>query len=154
MIDNIRRQLVDNVRIAVSQIQEQTDILRVAVELIDAFSDDFNWTGVYLLDGEVLRIGPFVGPDTPHKVIALNSGICGAAASQKQTILVDDVHSDSRFLACSIHTRSEIVVPLLDGEIVLGEIDIDSNKPGNFTSDDRAMLEQIAQIIVERLKQI
>lgn len=154
MIDNVRSQLIDNIRIAVSQKQDRTEILRAAVELIDAFSDDFNWTGAYLLDGDVLRVGPFVGPDTPHKVIKLNSGLCGAAATQKQTILVDDVKSDSRFLACSVNTRSEIVVPLLDQENVLGEIDIDSNKPGNFTADDRVMLEQIAQVIVDRFKQL
>ena len=82
------------------------------------------------------------------------SGICGAAASQKKTVIVDDVLSDSRFLACSIHTRSEIVVPLMDGDECIGEIDIDSNRPNNFTPEDRQMLEQVAVIIVERLRQL
>jgi L-methionine (R)-S-oxide reductase len=154
MIDDSRRQLVDNVRIAIAQQNSSEAVLRVAVELIDAFSEDFNWTGVYMLDGDILRVGPYVGPETPHKEIKLNSGICGAAVSQKETILVNDVTSDPRFLACSPYTRSEIVVPLKDGEAVIGEIDIDSNRTSNFTSADREMLELIAESVVERLRQL
>lgn len=154
MIANSRLQLIDNVRIAIAPLTSREDILKTSVELIDAFSEDFNWTGVYLLHGDLLKVGPYVGPETPHKEIRLNSGICGAAASRKETILVDDVTADPRFLACSISTRSEIVVPLMDGETVLGEIDIDSNRPGNFTAEDREMLERIAGLIVEKLRQI
>lgn len=153
-MDNTRLQLIDNIRIAVAQEQSRDGILKIAAELIDAYSEDFNWTGFYMLDGNVLKVGPYVGPVTEHTVIELNRGICGAAASQKQTIIVDDVRNDPRFLACSVHTRSEIVVPLLDGEQVLGEIDIDSNRPQNFTPTDREMLEKVAEILVQRLKQV
>jgi L-methionine (R)-S-oxide reductase len=154
MMDNDSRQLIDNIRIAVAQEKTRDGILRAAAELIDASSEDFNWTGFYMLDDGVLKVGPYVGPPTPHTVIELNAGICGAAASQKETIIVDDVRSDPRFLACSIHTRSEIVVPLMDGDTVLGEIDIDSNRPATFTSRDRETLEKIAAVVVDRLKQI
>jgi L-methionine (R)-S-oxide reductase len=154
MIANSHLQLIENVRIAIAPLTSREEILTTSVELIDAFSEDFNWTGVYMLHGDLLKVGPYVGPDTPHKEIRLNSGICGAAASRKETILVDDVTADPRFLACSISTRSEIVVPLMDGETVLGEIDIDSNRPGNFTAEDREMLERIAGLIVEKLRQI
>lgn len=153
-MDNTRLQLIDNIRIAIAQEQSRDGILKIAAELIDAYSEDFNWTGFYMLDGNVLKVGPYVGPVTEHTVIELNRGICGAAASQKQTIIVDDVRNDPRFLACSVHTRSEIVVPLLDGEQVLGEIDIDSNRPQNFTPTDREMLEKVAEVLVQRLKQI
>ena len=154
MIDNERRQLIDNVRIAVAQEKTRDGILRAAAELIDAYSEDFNWTGFYMLEDGVLKVGPYIGPPTPHTVIELNAGICGAAASQRETIIVDDVRQDPRFLACSIHTRSEIVVPLMDGDKVLGEIDIDSNRPATFTVKDREMLEKVAAVVVERLKQI
>jgi L-methionine (R)-S-oxide reductase len=154
MIDTTRQQLVDSVRAAIAKQTTRDAVLRAAVELIDAYSDGFNWTGVYMLDGDILRVGPYVGPETPHKEIKLDSGICGAAASQKETVLVNDVGSDPRFLACSPFTRSEIVVPLLDGEKVLGEIDIDSNRPSFFTDADQEMLESIAALIVERLKQL
>lgn len=153
-MDSHRHQLVDNIRIAIATKNNQTDILQAAVEVIDAFSEDFNWTGFYMLQNGKLVVGPYVGPETPHTVIELNAGICGAAASQKETVIVDNVNDDPRFLACSLSTRSEIVVPLMDGQTVLGEIDIDSNKPGNFSSADREMLEAAAAVIVDRLKSL
>jgi L-methionine (R)-S-oxide reductase len=153
-MDSHRRQLVDNIRIAIAGLREEEVILRTSAELIDAFSEDFNWTGFYMMRGDVLEVGPYVGPETEHTRINLNSGICGAAASQKKTVIVDDVNADPRFLACSLTTRSEIVVPLMDGATCLGEIDIDSNLPKNFTQADRRMLEGIAAVIVERLKRI
>jgi GAF domain-containing protein len=105
-----------------------------------------------MMRGDVLEVGPYVGPETPHTKIELNSGICGAAASSKKSVIVDDVNADPRFLACSITTKSEIVVPLMDGDVCLGEIDIDSNQPAFFTDDDRQMLETIAGKIVQKLK--
>lgn len=154
-MDASRTQLVDNIRIAIARQTERDDILRTAAEMIDQFSDGYNWTGFYMMkDDNTLEVGPYVGPETSHVVIELNRGICGAAASQKKAIVVDNVTQDSRFLACSITTKSEIVVPLLDGEQVLGEIDIDSDRPSYFTPEDRTMLEAIASVVVERLKAV
>jgi len=153
-MDLRRQQLIYGLKIAIAGLKTENEILRKAVELIDAFSPDFNWTGFYMMRDGALEVGPYIGPKTEHTRIELDSGICGAAASQKQSVIVDDVNADPRFLACSLTTRSEIVVPLMDGHDCLGEIDIDSNKPSNFTVDDRAMLEEIATAIVERLKQI
>ncbi|UCC44483.1 MAG: GAF domain-containing protein [Candidatus Zixiibacteriota bacterium] len=154
MIDTARRQLIDNIRISIAEHHNETDILRSAVELIDAFSENFNWTGVYMMKDNLLHVGPYIGPKTEHTRIELNSGICGAAASKKKTVVVDNVREDPRFIACSRTTRSEIVVPLLDGDAVLGEIDIDSDRPANFTGQDQQMLEEIADILVQRLKDI
>ena len=154
MTDQNRLELIERIRTKIASETSREGVLKTAVELIDGYSDDFNWTGVYMRDGDILRVGPYVGPTTEHTVIELNRGICGAAASQKQTIIVDDVQSDPRFLACSIHTRSEIVVPLMDGDVCIGEIDIDSNRRSAFSTEDRGMLEQVAAIIVSRLKQI
>ncbi len=151
-MDNRRQQLVDNIRAAIAEKNTRNEILTAAVKLIDGFSDDFNWTGFYLLEGNELNVGPYVGPPTPHNRIELGQGICGAAATRKQTIVVDDVHADPRFLACSLTTRSEIVVPLMDGERCLGEIDIDSNKLAAFSSEDKEMLEAVARVIVDRLR--
>jgi len=151
---NEQRQLVDNIRIAIAVLSKEEEIYRQTVELIDGFSDDFDWTGIYLLRDGILEVGPYIGPETPHTRIELNQGICGAAAVEKKTIKVDDVKSDSRFLACSLSTRSEIVVPLMDGQTVIGQIDIDSNRTSQFTSDDQVMLEEIATVVVDRLKQV
>jgi L-methionine (R)-S-oxide reductase len=153
-MDSKRQVLVQAVREAIAGQETEEGILQKTVELINAFSTDFNWTGFYMLRNGVLEIGPYVGPVTEHTRIELDSGICGAAASQKKSVIVDDVNADPRFLACSLTTRSEIVVPLMDGQTCLGEIDIDSDKPSNFTDNDRQMLEEIAAVVVERLKQV
>lgn len=153
-MNNEQRQLVDNIRIAIASLSDEQEIFRQTVELIDEFSEDFDWTGIYVMRDGVLEVGPYIGPETPHTRIELNQGICGAAASEKKTIKVDDVNSDPRFLACSLTTRSEIVVPLMDGERVIGQIDVDSNKPSNFSKKDQRMLEQIAGVVVNRLKSI
>src|SRR5436190_239919 len=82
---------------------------------------------------------------------ALERGICGAAATEKATIIVDDVNADPRYLACSIETKSEIVVPIMNGPQVLGEIDIDSDRPAAFGASDRELLEQVAPLLAEAL---
>jgi len=153
-MDNDRRQLVDNIRIAIAQHNDETEILRAAIELIDGFSKDFNWTGFYMMRDGALEVGPYIGPKTEHTRIDPGEGICGAAAAEQKTIIVDDVTADRRFLACSLDTRSAIVVPLMDGKAVLGEIDIDSDRPAGFTDKDRTMLEAVAEVVVKRLKQI
>ena len=83
----------------------------------------YNWVGFYMIqeDGgeRVLQLGRFVGSMTPHTRIQLNQGICGAAASTGKTVIVDDVNSDPRYLACSIETKSEIVAPIfVRGQVV------------------------------------
>lgn len=151
-MDNDRKQLVDNIRIAIEQELDETSILKSAAHLIDEFSEDFNWTGFYMLQDGDLVVGPYIGPETENKKIALSEGICGAAATEMQSIIVNDTRNDSRFLACSLSTRSEIVVPLVDGDSLIGEIDIDSDRPSNFNKADQIMLEEVAKVIVNRLK--
>jgi GAF domain-containing protein len=122
-----------------------------AVAALKAAIPHYSWVGIYLLDGDELVLGPFLGKPSPHTRIPLNRGICGAAASQKATIIVDDVNSDPRYLACSLETKSEIVVPIMRGADVLGEIDIDSDQPAAFGAADRALLERVASAIATRL---
>ncbi len=113
-----------------------------------------------MLDPEnsgVLVLGPFHGAPTEHIRIPVTEGICGAAVAQGASIIVDDVTADPRYLACSIETRSEIVVPIrVNGQIV-GEIDIDSHEPAAFGPRDRAFLEECAAIVgrlVERIQAV
>lgn len=111
----------------------------------------YNWVGFYMLerevDREVLVLGPFKGTMTPHTRIPLNQGICGAAASTGKTVVVDDVNSDSRYLACSLETKSEIVVPVFVRGKVVGELDIDSHFLAAFGPDDRLLCEHAAQVL-------
>ena len=121
------------------------------VQLLAKHLPDYTWTGIYLLDGNELYLGPFVGKPSPHTRIPLGRGICGAAAAEKASIIVDDVNADPRYLACSIDTRSEIVVPIMLGGDVLGELDIDSDRVAAFDAGDREMLEQIAALLAPKL---
>jgi L-methionine (R)-S-oxide reductase len=120
----------------------------------------FDWVGFYMIEegrlGEdhVLVLGPYVGADTPHKRIPLNQGICGAAASSGETLVVDDVQADPRYLACSVETRSEIVVPVKVKDAVVGELDIDSHTPAAFRDDDRKLVEHCAALVGQYLEKI
>ena len=111
----------------------------------------YTWVGIYLLEGDELVLGPFLGKPSPHTRIPLGRGICGAAATEKQTIIVDDVHADPRYLACSLETRSEIVVPIMSGARVLGEIDIDSDRAAAFGAQDKLLLEAVASRLATKL---
>jgi L-methionine (R)-S-oxide reductase len=122
-----------------------------SVRLLKADVPHYTWVGIYLLDGDELVLGPCLGKPSPHTRIPLGRGICGAAATEKATIIVDDVNADPRYLACSIETRSEIVVPIIDGDAVLGEIDIDSDQPAAFGERDRELLEAVAMLLAPLL---
>ena len=111
-----------------------------------------HYTGVYfywLEGGEELRLRAYRGRPTEHVRIPIGQGICGRAVREKQTVTVDDVNADPAYLACSLETRSEIVVPIMRGADVLGEIDIDSDVPAAFGREDRAFLEKLAVRIAE-----
>jgi GAF domain-containing protein len=122
------------------------------VRLLAAEMPAYTWVGIYLLDGDELVLGPFVGKPSPHTRIPLGRGICGAAATEKATIIVDDVNADPRYLACSLETRSEIVVPILLRGEVLGEIDIDSDRPAAFGDADCVLLERVAALLAPRVR--
>jgi GAF domain-containing protein len=122
-----------------------------AVEVLKQAIPYYSWVGIYLVDGGELVLGPFLGKPSPHTRIPLGRGICGAAATEKRTIVVDDVNADPRYLACSIETKSEIVVPIMRGTRVLGEIDIDSDRPAAFGPADRTLLEGVAALLAARL---
>ncbi|HTI38845.1 MAG TPA: GAF domain-containing protein [Vicinamibacterales bacterium] len=152
MTDMDRRDLATAISSAIAAAPDADAAMTQAVELLKDGVPDYTWVGIYLMEGDhELVLGPFRGKPSPHTRIALGSGICGAAATEKATIVVDDVNADARYLACSIETKSEIVVPIMDGMRVLGEIDIDSDRPAAFGADDRALLEPIAALLADRL---
>ena len=140
------------VREAIERHREPEAVIRAAVETIHSSSDRYDWTGIYLMDGgDHLVLSHYLGAPSPHTRIPLGSGICGAAAREKQTLIVADVSSDPRYIACSLETKSEIVVPIMSGGRVLGEIDIDSHRPDAFGASDREALEEIAGFLAARL---
>ena len=126
-------------------------LMKGIVALLHGKLTRYNWVGFYMLekeaDRDILVLGPFKGTMTPHTRIPLNQGICGAAASSGKTVVVDDVHADSRYLACSLETKSEIVVPVFAHGKVVGELDIDSHFLAAFGPDDRKLCEHAAAIL-------
>lgn len=125
--------------------------METAVKILKEEVPHYTWVGIYLLEGDELVLGPFLGKPSPHTRIPLGRGICGAAATEKTTIVVDDVNADPRYLACSVETRSEIVVPIMRGDDVLGEIDIDSDQTAAFGDEDRRLLEGVASLLAPRI---
>ncbi len=119
--------------------------LEAVVGLLHASVPYYDWVGIYLLgEDNVLKLGPYRGEESPHREIHLEHGICGAAAREKQTIMVGDVNADPRYLACTYETKSEIVVPIMKKKKVMAIIDIDSDRQDAFTETDRTILETIA----------
>jgi L-methionine (R)-S-oxide reductase len=124
------------------------DVLHAVVKVLHDRFEDYSWVGVYRVEGGDLVLGPWRGPEaTEHVRIPVGEGICGAAAASGETEVVDDVNADARYLACFPSTRSEIVVPIAYQGRVVGEIDIDSDRPAAFAEDDRTFLERVAVLI-------
>ncbi len=125
--------------------------IRAAVGGVFVVNPHYDWVGVYLLEENVLTLqeAHYLGLETEHARIPIAEGICGAAARTGETIVIDDVRADPRYLACSISVRSEIVVPILAGDTVVGVLDIDSDTPTAFSSSDRQQLEEVAAALAE-----
>jgi L-methionine (R)-S-oxide reductase len=151
----------------IEEVRKEVDNLNSATKTADQFMQaitlllhekmlKYNWVGFYMLEPgaspPVLVLGHYQGAMTPHTRIHLHQGICGAAASSGKTVVVDDVKSDSRYLACSIETKSEIVVPIFVGGKVAGELDIDSHFLAAFGVEDRELVEYCANLVGKRLE--
>jgi L-methionine (R)-S-oxide reductase len=112
---------------------------------------DLNWAGFYLYKSGGLVLGPFQGKPACVR-IGLGRGVCGTAAQERATIVVEDVHAFPGHIACDSASNSEIVVPLLRGAELLGVLDLDSPKLARFGEADRRGLEKIAKIYVDSIE--
>jgi L-methionine (R)-S-oxide reductase len=152
-IEEVRQELDRLSRSAAGADQLMDGITRLLHEKLLKY----NWVGFYMLEPgatpPMLVLGHFQGAMTPHTRIPLNQGICGAAASSGKTVVVDDVSRDPRYLACSLETKSEIVVPVFVRGQVVGELDIDSHFLAAFGFEDRELVEDCAQLVGKRLEQ-
>src|SRR5271170_4405723 len=145
------REVTDEVNSLAAGATSAQHLMEGITKLFHEKMPRYNWVGFYLLekDGpqDVLLLGPFRGATTPHTRIPLNQGICGAAASTGKTIIVDDVNADPRYLACSLETKSEIVIPVFVEKKVVGELDIDSHFLAAFSAEDRTICEHAATVL-------
>jgi len=146
-------------RVAV-QAGSAEDFMWEVVKLLHDRMPKYNWVGFYMLEKSstaqpaMLVLGPFQGAMTPHTRIPLHQGICGAAASTGKTVVVDDVSKDPRYLACSVETKSEIVVPVFAHGKVAGELDIDSFFPAAFSDEDQELVEYCASLAGKHLEKV
>ena len=145
------QEVLETIRQRIANEPDATRAMTLVVDALKQGLPGYDWVGVYLLDSNELVLGPYAGKPSPHTRIPLGRGICGAAAAEKATIIVDDVDNDSRYLACSVDTKSEIVVPIMRGDDVLGEIDVDSDRLAAFGDADKQLLESIAGLLAGRI---
>ena len=133
-----------------------SELMQKMVKLLHHRMLKYNWVGFYMLEPgaqpPMLVLGAFEGAMTPHTRIPLNQGICGAAVSSGQMIVVDDVSKDPRYLACSLETKSEIVVPIFVRGVVAGELDIDSHFPAAFGLEDQELVQHCAALVGKKLE--
>ena len=146
-IEEVRNELTE----LAQTVPSSQKLMQAMVKVLHERMLKYNWVGFYLLEPgaqpPMLVLGAFEGAMTPHTRIRLNQGICGAAASSGETVIVDDVNADSRYLACSVETKSEIVVPVFVNGNVVGELDIDSHFRAAFRSEDKKLCEHAARLL-------
>jgi L-methionine (R)-S-oxide reductase len=126
------------------------EVLNDVVRRIHDARPLWDWSGIYLLVGETLVLGPRTAP-ADHSRIAIGEGVCGTAVSENRNQVVEDVREVENYLACSIHTRSELVVLIRGSEGIVGEFDIDSDTVGAFGHEDEALLEELGTLISNRV---
>ena len=116
----------------------------------------FNWTGIYLLDKEKneLVLNYYVGKPTEHTKIPVGRGVCGSAVAERKDKIVQDVTKEDNYLACSLETRSEIVVLIGNKTEIIGQIDVDSDNIAAFDEIDQKYLHQVSNLIVEKLENL
>jgi len=151
---------IEEIRLEVSELAEAAptapELMQSMVKLLHDRMLKYNWVGFYMLEPgaqpPMLVLDAFEGAMTPHTRIPLNQGICGAAASSGQTVVIDDVSKDPRYLACSLETKSEIVVPVFVRGKVVGELDIDSHFPAAFTAEHQDLVQHCAMLVGKKLE--
>lgn len=149
---------LQNLKPKVEEILQQKDAtvnlrLQEVCELLKGEVDYYTWVGFYFKNGDKneLKLGPFAGEPTDHTIIPFGKGICGQVAVSNKNFVVPDVSAQDNYIACSIHVKAEIVVPLFKNGENIGQIDIDSNIPDPFTEEDERFLEFVNEKVAEIL---
>jgi L-methionine (R)-S-oxide reductase len=149
-----REQVLSDIHAYADHEADLIPVLANVAAVLKAHRSHYAWVGFYLFgrNPHEMVLGPYQGPPTCTTRILVSAGICGFAAREHRTIVLPDVRTDPRYIACSPTVRSEIVVPLLDGEHVLGVLDVDSDDIDAFGREDQALLETVASYVVEKYR--
>lgn len=126
-----------------------SNLSNISAALKEAF-DKISWVGFYLLKNDKLFVGPFQGK-TACTLIKIGSGVCGTSAQNKETIIVEDVDKFPGHIACDAGSKSEIVVPLIKNEKLIGVLDVDSYALSSFNKVDKKYLEEICKLLADKL---
>jgi L-methionine (R)-S-oxide reductase len=146
----LREDLRSEVETLVASDGPDEEVLNRVVRRIHDARPLWDWSGIYLLVGDTLVLGPRTAP-ADHSRIGIGEGVCGTAVSEDRNQIVEDVREVENYLACSIHTRSELVVLIRDSGKIVGEFDIDSDTVGALTHEDEALLEEMGALISGRV---
>lgn len=148
-----RSKLRGEVEALVASDAPDDEVLEEVVRLVHEAHPRWDWSGIYLLVDGTLVVGPFAGSEEPpeHSRIPVGDGVCGTAVAQDRNQLVDDVRELDNYLACSLSTRSELVVLIREDGRIVGQFDIDSDERGAFTQEDEALLEELATVVAPRV---
>jgi L-methionine (R)-S-oxide reductase len=147
---DLRADLRSEVGALVASGAPDEEVLNEVVRRVHGAHPAWDWSGIYLLVGDSLVLGPRTAP-ADHSHIGIGEGVCGTAVSEDRNQIVEDVREVENYLACSIHTRSELVVLIRDAGKIVGEFDIDSDTVGAFTEEDEALLEEMGALISGRV---
>lgn len=129
------------------------DRLKRVCDLLQNEVPSYDWVGFYFKNGDLdeLKLGPYAGDPTDHTIIPFGKGICGQVALSNQNFVVPDVGAQDNYIACSIHVKAEIVIPIFVDGVNIGQLDIDSHTPDPFTEKDERFLEfvcgEVARIL-------
>ncbi len=134
---------------AIAALQNSQDPLTAVCVYLKNEIPHFNWVGFYFMNNkaQMLEIGPYAGEKTTHTRIPFGKGICGQVAVSGETFLSQDVSEEANYLACSIKTKAELVVPIYRGDELIGQIDIDSHHRNPFTKQDEELLQAVAEAV-------
>jgi L-methionine (R)-S-oxide reductase len=148
--ENIFRALLSDINNISSQKSDKSQKLWSICKLLQTKISYYNWVGFYLVDPaspQELVLGPYVGEPTEHSRIPFGKGICGQAASQEKTFIVQDVSKENNYLSCSLDVKSEIVVPIFKNGKIIGELDIDSHDLEPFDENDNRFLDKVCGFV-------
>jgi L-methionine (R)-S-oxide reductase len=147
---NAFEDIVSKIDRLVASDMTRDDVLGETVRVLKQERGHYDWTGIYLLEGDTLVLHNYIGKPTEHTRIPVGQGVCGTAVAERANQVVGDVTALDNYLACSLETRAEIVVLIRRGDLIFGQIDIDSDQVNAFTEEDESLLTRVADLLARR----
>lgn len=143
--------IIDKVKGIVNGEHARNEKLQAICDLLKSKVAYYDWVGFYIADEQKrdLVLGPYIGEPTEHTRIAFGQGICGQAAAIRKPMIIQDVSKETNYLSCSVKVMSEIVLPIMIGGHVLGELDIDSHTISPFSEKDTRLLSEICELVAK-----